>query len=114
MTGWVRADQIVAVYAQNVDGPRIRGITPRENAESEVVVRVAQVSGMWSSYGEDSSGSLDQVNHRLYRTATHKEAYILARRVVEMLVLYADEPATLRIVEGEVKVQRIKPAPPAD
>lgn len=109
MAGWVRADQIVDVRAEN---SRLKGTRPDE--ESDVVVRVAGISGQWDTYAGDPGGWLDQASHRLYRAATLKEAYLLARRVVDALVLYADEPATLRIVEGEVKVQRIKPETPAD
>lgn len=109
MTGWVRADQIVEVRAQN---SRFKGTNPDE--ESDVVVRVAGVSGTWDSYGGEPGGSLDQVSYSLHRAANHKDAYILARRVVDALVLYAGEAATLRIVEGEVKVQPIKPATPRD
>ncbi|WP_306355828.1 MULTISPECIES: hypothetical protein [unclassified Nocardia] len=91
-SGWVRADQIIHVFAGERQNPY--------SGESDVKVRTNLLTGSWFDGGD---GELDPLALSLYR-GKKERAQDLAQDILIGLIVHADSRAVLQIIDGQLEV----------
>jgi hypothetical protein len=98
--GWVRADQIVHVDAEEERYDY--------SGKFDVVARTTTLTGSWRFLHEDPGDSeLGPLGYTLCRCRSQEEALGIAEQVLSVLMTKQDLAAVLAVVDGKVVLQAI-------